>query len=44
MIPFSFFLFIESTGVTLVNKSIQVSVHSSITHHLYTVLCVHHPK
>ena len=30
--------------VTVVNKLHRVQVHNSTTHHLYTVLCVHHPK
>ena len=34
------FLKFEFIGVTLVNKIIQVSVHSSIIHHLYIVLCL----
>ena len=31
-------------GVTLVTKSHRFQVHESTAHHLYTVLCVHHPK
>ena len=36
--------FTEFIGMTLVNKIILFHVYSSVTHHLYTVLCVHHPK
>ena len=39
-----YFLFIKFVGVTLVNKIIRFQVYNSTTHHLYTVLCVHHPK
>ena len=39
-----FFLFIEFIGVILVDKIIQVSGSQFHTHHLYTVLCVHHPR
>ena len=39
-----FFLFVELIGVILVNKITQVQVHDFTTHHLYTVLCVLHPK
>ena len=38
------FLKTEFIGVTLVNKIIQVQVSNSISHHLITILCVHHPK
>ena len=39
-----FSLFIEFIGVTLLNKTIQVSGTQFYNHHLYIVLCVHHPK
>ena len=38
------FSFYWITGVTLVNKIYMFQVHNSTTYHLYTVLCVHHPK
>ena len=37
-----FSLFIEFIGVTLSAKLYRCQVHNSTTHHLYTVLCVHH--
>lgn len=39
-----FSLFIEIFGVTLINKITQVSGTQFHSTHLYTVLCVHHPK
>lgn len=41
---FCFFLFINFIGAILVNKIIQVQVHSFTTHHVYILLCAHHPK
>ena len=41
---FFLLIFIEFIGTTLFNKIIKVSVYYSIIHHLYIVLCVHHPR
>ena len=40
--PLSFL--IEFIGVTLANKLYKFKAYDSVTHHLYIVLCVHHPK
>ena len=37
-------LFIKFIGVTLANEMYRFQAHDSATHHLYTVLCVLHPK
>ena len=37
------FILIEFIEVVSVNK-IMFQIYSSMTHHLYIVLCVHHPK
>ena len=38
------FLCIEFLWIALVNKLYRFQVYNSIIHHLYIVLCAHHPK
>ena len=37
------YIFIERIRVTLVNRMYRLQVYNSVTHHLCTALCAHHP-